>query len=68
MEDLIAKYGPLLREAETRRQVALRDSKAATADFRALLLEAVEHGMSRAEAARQAGLSAESVYRILGRR
>jgi DNA-binding phage protein len=64
MEDI----GARLRQAETRRQVALREAKAASAAFRSLLLEAVEQGMSRAEAARQAGVSRESVYRILGRR
>lgn len=68
MEDVTAKYGPLLREAETARQVALREQRAASARFRDLLIEAVEAGMSRAEAGRQAGISPESVYRILARR
>lgn len=64
MEDL----GGRLRAAETRRQVALRDAKAATDAFRALVLECHERGMSKAEAARQAGISRETVYRIIARK
>jgi molybdenum-dependent DNA-binding transcriptional regulator ModE len=57
-----------LRAAEMRRQIALRESKAATTDFRALLTEAGEELGTIAEAARQAGISRQSAYRILGRR
>lgn len=61
----LAEYGAKLRQAEMRRQTTLRDQRAAVADFRKLIEEGIALGLSRAEIGRQAGVSSETIYRIL---